>query len=179
MCLFCILQQVFFDVGVEGRLLCPAVGEEGLENGGFDVGGDGAFGAVVFVVALAGKEADEAVLDGTLQMAGHVIVHLAEAEGHTDGFGRTILGTVGTLHPGVPEIDRRDKRIILWNIVLQDATQAVRPHWADLALADSSFCHYFSVFLFFCFDWCRILLNHIHLLCFYRFRQQRYHSFFG
>ena len=24
-----------------------------------------------------------------------------------------------------------------------------------------------------------ILLNHIYLLCFYRFRQQRYHSFFG
>ena len=61
-----LLPQILFNVFVEDWLLCPAGGEEGLADGGFDVGGDGTLAVVVLVVALAGEEADEAVLDGTL-----------------------------------------------------------------------------------------------------------------
>ena len=63
------LQQVLFCVADEGRLLLPAEGEEGLANGGFDIGGDGTATAVVFVVALAREEGDEVVLDVACEAA--------------------------------------------------------------------------------------------------------------
>ena len=145
-----LLPQVLFDVTVEDGFLCPAGGEEGLADGGFDVGGDGAAAAVILVVAFAGEKVNEAILDGTLQMMGHVVVHLFEAEGHTDWFVGTILGTIRVLHLRISEIDSGHDRIILGDIVLQDTAKAVFPDGAVLTLADNTFCRHFPEVLFFC-----------------------------
>ena len=62
------LPQILFNVVVEDGGLCPAGGEEGLADGGFDVDCDRTASAMVLVVAFAQKETDELVLDGALQM---------------------------------------------------------------------------------------------------------------
>ena len=63
-----ILPQVLLDVAVEEGFLRPAGGEEGLADGGFDVGCDGTMAIIVLVVALEGEAADELILEGALQM---------------------------------------------------------------------------------------------------------------
>ena len=63
-----ISPQVLLDVAVEDGFLRPAGGEEGLADGGSDVGCDGTASAMVLVVAFAQKETDELVLEGALQM---------------------------------------------------------------------------------------------------------------
>lgn len=141
------LPQVLFCVAIEGGVLRPAEGEEGVADEVLDVGGDGALGAVVLVVAFAGEEADEVVLDGALQMAGHVVVHLAEAEGHADGLVWAILGAVGLLHLRVPQVDIRDDRVVLGYIVLDDAAKTVLAEGTYLALANDAFCRHFTEFL--------------------------------
>ena len=142
------LPQILFNVVVEDGGFCPAEGEEGLADGGFDVGGDGAAAVVVLVVALAGEKADEAVLDGTLQMMGHVVVHLFEAEGHTDRLVGAILGAIFSLHLWVSEIDTGNNKVIHGDIVLDDATKAMFHKGAVVALTDSTFCRHFSESLF-------------------------------
>ena len=142
--------QILIDIAVEDRFLCPAEGEEGLADGGFDVGGDGAAAVVVLVVAFAGEKVNEAILDGTLQMMGHVVVHPFEAEWHTDWFVGTILGTIRVLHLRISEIDSGHDRIILGDIVLQDTAKAVFPDGAVLTLAYDTFCRHFPEVLFFC-----------------------------
>ena len=142
------LPQILLNIAVEDGFLSPAGGEEGLADGGFDVGGDGTAAVVVLVVAFAREEADEAVLDGTLQMMGHVVVHPAEAEGHTDGLIRAILGTIFSLHLLVPEVDAGNDKVILGDIVLEDVAQAMFPKGAVVALTDSTFCRHFSESLF-------------------------------
>ena len=63
-----ISPQVLYDVAVEDGFLRPAGGEEGLADGGFDVGCDGTASAMVLVVAFAQKETEGLVLEGALQM---------------------------------------------------------------------------------------------------------------
>ena len=101
-------------------------------------------GAVVVVVAAAGEEADEVLLDGAGLAAGDVVVHAGEAEGHSDGFIGTVLGTVLALHSGVPEIDDGGDGILLGDIVLQDVAQAMLALGAALALADDAFSHHLA-----------------------------------
>ena len=136
--------QVLFRVVVEDGFLRPAGGEEGLADELLDVGGDGTATSVVLIVTLAREEADEAVLDGALQVARHVEVHALQAEGHTDGVVGTELRTVRSLHLGIAEMDGENRWIVLRNIVLQDATEAVFADGTTLALADGCFCCYFS-----------------------------------
>ena len=139
-----LLPQILFDIAVEGGFLCPAEGLEGLTDGGFDGGGDGALGAVVFVIALAGEEGDEVLLDGAGLAAGDVVVHVGEAKGHADGFIGTVLGAVLVLHLGVPEIDNGYDGVLLRDIVLQYVAQAVFALGTALTLADSSFLRHFA-----------------------------------
>lgn len=77
-------------------------------------------------------------------MMGHVVVHLFEAEGHTNRFVGAILGAAFSLHLWVPKIDTGNDKVILWNIVLEDATKAMFPKGAVVALTDSTFCRHFS-----------------------------------
>ena len=63
-----ISPQVLLDVAVDDGFLRPAGGEEGLADGGSDVGCDGTASAMVLVVAFAQKETEGLVLDGALQM---------------------------------------------------------------------------------------------------------------
>ena len=144
------LPQIFLDIAVEGGFLRPAEVEEGLADGGFDVGGDGAAGAVVFVVALARKEGDEVVLDVACEAAGDDVVHLAEAEGHTKGFTGAVARAVVALHPGVLEVYDGHDGVILRDIVLQDVAQAVFASGAAWALADATLLHHFAEKFFSC-----------------------------
>ena len=142
--------QILFHIAVEGGVLLPAGGEEGLADDGLDVGGDGAAAIVILVVELTVEMIDEVVLDGALQMVRHVVVHLLETKRHTDGLVWAILRTVLALHLGITEVDCGDNRIILRNIVLQDAAKAMLPDGTILTLTNCSFCRHFSEFLFFC-----------------------------
>ena len=147
------LPQIFFHIAVEDGVLGPAEGEEGLADDGFDVGGDGTAAVVVLVVAFAREEADEAVLDGAFQMMGHIVVHLLEAEGHTDRCVGAILGAIFSLHLWITEIDTGNEKVILGDIVLEDVAKAMFPKGAVVALADSTFCRHFSE-SFFLHDLC-------------------------
>ena len=145
------LPKILFDVTVEDRFCRPSESDECLADGFFYVGGDGTAAAVVDVVAFAGEDADESVLDGTLQVARHVVVHVREADGHTEWLVGTISGAVRALHLRVPEVDNRGDRSVLRHIVFQNAAQAVLADGAVLALAhDAVFCH-FAEPLFFVF----------------------------
>jgi len=57
-------QKILFCVAIEGGFLPPADAEEGLADGGFGIRGDGTLGAVIFVVAFMGENADDARFDG-------------------------------------------------------------------------------------------------------------------
>ena len=122
----------------------PAVVAEGLADIALDIGSEGTGTVVVLVVAFAGEEADEAVLDGALQMMGHVVVHPFEAEGHTDRLVGAILGAIFSLHPWVSEIDTGNNKVIHGDIVLEDATKAMFPDRTVLTLADDAFSHHFA-----------------------------------
>ena len=63
-----ISPQVLLDVAAEDVFLRTAGGEEGLADGGFDVGCDGTASAMVLVVTLEGEAAEGLVLEGALQM---------------------------------------------------------------------------------------------------------------
>ena len=63
-----ISPQVLLDVAAEDGFLRTAGGEEGLADGGSDIGCDGTVSAMVLVVAFAQKKTDELVLEGALQM---------------------------------------------------------------------------------------------------------------
>lgn len=105
-----------------------------------DVGGDGTAAAVVLVVALARETADEVVLDGSLQVVRHVVVHAFQAEGHADLLAGAVLRTAFLLHPGVAKMDGHDRGMVLGDIVLQDTAKTMLADGAMLALADSCFC---------------------------------------
>lgn len=138
------LQKVLFCVVVEGGLLLPAEGEKSLADELLDVGGDGAAATVIVVIAPARKEVDEVVLDGTLQTAWHVEVHLFETEGHADWLVGTVVGAVCFLSHWISEIYSRDNRVILRNIVHQDVAKAMFFHWTILTLAHSMVLRHFA-----------------------------------
>ena len=138
------LPQILLNVIIEGGFLRPAGGEEGLADDLLDVGGDGAAATMIVVIAPARKEVDEVVLDGAFQTARHVVVHLLEAEGHADWFVGTVVGAVRFLSHWISEIYSRDNRIILRNIVHQDAAKAMLFHGTILTLAHSIVLSHFA-----------------------------------
>ena len=138
------LPQILLNVIVEGGFLHPAGGEEGLADDLLDVGGDGAAATMIVVIAPARKEVDEVVLDGAFQTARHVVVHLLEAEGHADWFVGTVVRAICFLSHWISEIYSRDNRIILRNIVHQDAAKAMLLHGTILTLAHSIVLRHFA-----------------------------------
>jgi len=136
-------QLILVGVGVEDGFLLPAEGDEGLADDLLYVGGDGTEGAVELVVALTREEADEVILNGTFQVARHVVVHAFETNGHADGLVGTILRTVVLLHLGIPQIDISNNRIIVWYIRAQDVAQAMLSDGTNLTIADGvAFRHF-------------------------------------
>ena len=67
---------------MEGGLLRPAVGFEGLADVAFHIRCHGTGAIVVFVVALAGIDMDEVVLNGTLHTAWHIIIDSGDTNRH-------------------------------------------------------------------------------------------------
>lgn len=139
-----ISQLILLGVIVEDGVLRPAEGEEGLADELFYVGSDGTTAVVIFVVKFPVGKVDEVILDGTLQTAWHVVVHPLEAEGHTDWFDGTILGAVCFLSHWIPEIYGLDNRVILRNIVHQDAAKTMLLHRTNLTLAHSIVLRHFA-----------------------------------
>ena len=129
------LPKVLFNIIVKDGFLLPAEVFQGLADELLFLGSDGTLAAVVFVVALAGKDIDKMVLDGTLQTARHVIIHSAQADRHTDGFIVTILRAIGTLRLWVSEVDASNGDKTIWDIVLQDVAQTIFSDGTVLAVA--------------------------------------------
>ena len=138
------LQKILFGVVVEDGVLLPAKVVEGLADELFYIRSDGTTAVVIFVVKFPVGKVDEVILDGTLQTAWHVVVHPLEAEGHADWFDGTILGAVCFLSHWIPEIYGLDNRVILRNIVHQDAAKAVLFHGTILTLAHSIVLRHFA-----------------------------------
>ena len=123
-----ISQLILLGVAVEDGFLMPAEVVEGLADELFYIRSDGTTAVVIFVVKFPVGKVDEVILDGTLQMAWHVVVHPLEAEGHADWFDGTIVGAVCFLSHWISEIYGLDNRVILRNIVHQDAAKAMLLH---------------------------------------------------
>lgn len=143
------LQKILLGVVVEDGLLLPAEVEEGLADELFYVRSDGTTAVVIFVVKFPVGKVDEVILDGTLQMAWHVVVHPLEAEGHADWFDGTILGAVCFPGHWIPEIYGRDNRVILRNIVHQDAAKAMLLYRTIKTLAHCFVLRHFAEQFFF------------------------------
>lgn len=153
--------QVLFYIAIEGRLLRPAKLDEDTADDLFLGWRDGLIAAVKLIIAFAIEEIDEMVLDGLLQMFGHVVVHRLEAERHAHGLAAHVARAVGLLHLGVPEIDAGGNRVLLGDIVLQETVQAMFPERALIAVTDSIFSCLLAEKLFSVFD-CSDLVFHVH-----------------
>ena len=127
----------------------PAEVEEGLADELFYVRSDGTTAVVIFVVKFPVGKVDEVILDGTLQAAWHIVVHLFEADRHADRFVGTILGAVCFLGHWIPEIYGRDNRVILRNKVHQDAAKAMLLYWTFKTLAHCFVLRHFAEQFFF------------------------------
>lgn len=119
------LPQILLDVAGEGGGLRPAVVVEGAADVGLYLGREGTGAVVVFVVALAGIDADEMAFDSFLDAARHVVIDGGEADGHADGLVPAEEGAVGTLHLRAVEVDAVDKQAVGGHIAGEDAVQAV------------------------------------------------------
>ena len=105
--------------------VCPAVGLKGLADITLDVGSEGTGAVVVFVIAFAGVDVDEVVLDGFLYAGWHVVIDGVKADWHTDGLIIAIHRTVGALHLGIVEVDAVGESAVFRNIGSKDATETV------------------------------------------------------
>ena len=99
------LPKIFFNVAVEVGLLCPAVVFESLADVAFHIRRHGTSAIVVFVVALAGINMDEVVLDGTFHPSWHVVIDSREANGHANGLVFTKQWATFTLHLWIIQVD--------------------------------------------------------------------------
>ncbi len=135
----------------------PADGDEGVAEGLLDVGCEGARAVMILVVALARPQADEAVLNGTLHKAGHVVVEWLETIGKTAQLVVAVLRTVVTLHGRIAEVDAADEPAVWGDIAAQEAAQTMVTTWTGDAVADdvgSSFLAetFFNLFFFHVFS---------------------------
>ena len=138
---------------VEDGFLLPAEVVEDLTDDPLHIWSDGTFAAVILVVTFAREEVDEMVLDGTLQVMGHIVVHPFEADGHADRFVRAILWAVRSLHLRVSEVDIRDNGIVAGHVVFQDVSQTALADRAVLTLAYDVAFRYFTENLFSVWGW--------------------------
>lgn len=116
--------------------MVPADGKEGGAEGLLSIGREGTGAVVVLIVAFARPEADEAVLDGTLHEAGHVVVERLEAIGKAAQLVVAVLGTVVTLDGGVTEVDAADEAAVRGYITAEDAAQTMVATGTGGAVAD-------------------------------------------
>ena len=119
------LPQVFLDVFEKTGFACPAIRLEGLSDITLDVGSEGTGAVVVFVIAFAGVDVDEVVLDGFLYAGRHVVIDSVEADRHTDGLIIAVHRTVVTLHLRIVEVDAVGESAVFRNIGGKDATETV------------------------------------------------------
>ena len=79
---------------------------------------------MVLVVALAGVDGDEVMLDAAFYATRHVVVDGGKTAGHAYWFVVTVLWTIGTLHFWVVEVNGMHKETVLWCITGEEAMQA-------------------------------------------------------
>ena len=89
------MPEIFLDVIEEAGFLSPAGIDHDLADVAFDVGCQGTGAVVVLVVALAGIDGNEVVLDAPFYATWHVVVDGAETDRHADGFVVAVHGAVG------------------------------------------------------------------------------------
>ena len=68
---------------------------------------------MVFVVALAGVDINQVVLDGTLHTAWHVVIDRRQFDGHADDLVFAKQGTTFTLHLRIAKVDTGDIETVL------------------------------------------------------------------
>ena len=124
-CLIKTLPQILFDVVHEPWLFGPAKVLKDLADVTFDIGGHGAGAVVVLVIAFAGVNIDEMVLDGALNATRHVVIDGGEARRHTDGLILAELGTVGALHLGIVEVDTMDVNPVCGFVTAENAVKTM------------------------------------------------------
>ena len=130
------LPEIFLDVIEEAGLLGPAGIDHDLADVALNVGCQGTGAVVVLVVALAGIDGNEVVLDAPFYATWHVVVDGAETDRHAYGFVVTVHGTVGLLHLWVVEVDGLYEDTVLGCIAGEDAAQAVLPQRTNSAVAN-------------------------------------------
>ena len=107
------------------------------------VGCEGTGAVMILVIAFAGVDVDEVVLDGAFNPARHVVIDGGKAGRHAYGLVFAELRTIGTLHIGVVEVDAEDVYPVLWRVAAEDAMETMLTEGADGAVA------YLIVFRFF------------------------------
>ena len=90
-----------------------------------DVGGERTGAVVVLVVAFAGVDVDEVVLDSTLDASRHVVIDSGKTGGYADRIILTELGAVGALRLGTVEVDAEDVKPVGWCVTGKNAVEAM------------------------------------------------------
>ena len=145
---------------MEGGLLGPAVGFEGLADVTLHIGRHGTGTVVVFVIPLAGIDMDEVVLDGTLYPSRHVVIDGGESDGHTDRLIFAKQGTAFTLHLGIVQVDTVGVKSVFGFITGEYAVKAMLTKGTDRTVADAVAVCFLSEDLLSGL-WCLIFLFHI------------------
>ena len=99
------LPEIFLDVTAEGGFLCPTIIFESLTNVALHIRRHRTGAVVIFVVAFAGINMDEVVLDGTFHPSWHVVIDSREANGHANGLVFTKQWATFTLHLWIIQVD--------------------------------------------------------------------------
>ena len=99
------LPKIFLDVTAEGGLLRPTIAFEGLANVAFHIRCHRTSAVVIFVVAFAGIDMDEVVLDGALHPSRHIVIHGRKANRHANGLVLAEQRTTFTLHLWIIQVD--------------------------------------------------------------------------
>lgn len=120
-----MLPQIFFDIAGEIGLLSPTVIYDGLADVTLYIGRQWTGAVMVLVVAFAGINIDEVVLDGTLYATGHIVIDGGESDGQTNGLIITVLWTIFSLHLGIKQVDASDIDSILGFITGKNTVEAM------------------------------------------------------
>ena len=122
---------------MEGGLLRPAVGFEGLANVAFHIGCHGTGAIMVLVIALAGIDMDEVVLNGTLHTAWHIIIDSGDTNRHANGLVLAEQRTILTLHLRVVQVDTVGIYPVFRFVTGKYTMETMLTKGADRAIADT------------------------------------------
>ena len=142
------LPKIFFDVSSKIGFLSPAEVFDGQTDVALNIGRHWTGAIVILVVAFAGVDIDEVVLDGTLYTTGHIVIDRGESDWQTNGLIMTVLWTIFSLHLGVKQVDTGDIDSILGFITGKNAMEAMLTKRACLTETDG------VVVCLFCEDFC-------------------------